>query len=266
MTIRWMTMASMIMALGAFAACGCGDDDDDDAGGDDDTSDDDGDDDDTEPGDDDVDDDDVDDDVDDDTGDDDTGPPPDDYLAPWPQSNIESHPYDESPTAGDIRMKAEAYNEWIEDNYLPDYGGHVHVKYTDDTLTTPLYYHGFGDSGMWTGVFGATQAMRYHATGSLTAKENAIRMIYALINNVHVTGRPGFTARYRAPKTSLIYSYYGGDAWCDGDENCHHIESGEYAGDFWIGNTSRDMYIGWYFRHGHGLRPDRRRRVAPGHS
>jgi hypothetical protein len=40
---------------------------------------------------------------------------------------------------------------------------------------------------------------------------------------------------------------YQGDAWCDADASCHHVDSGEFAGDVWWGETSRDMYSGWFF-------------------
>ncbi|GAH66713.1 unnamed protein product, partial [marine sediment metagenome] len=56
--------------------------------------------------------------------------------------------------------------------------------------------------------------------------------------------RTGFIARYAAPQDPLIYH---GDAWCDGRDHCHHIESGPDADDWWEGNTSRDQYTGWFF-------------------
>ncbi|MCZ7587169.1 MAG: hypothetical protein M5R36_29615 [Deltaproteobacteria bacterium] len=245
----WLLAAAVLMSLALAAACSGGDDDDDHSNEtdfpDDDDVDDDVIDDDT--------DDDVDDDTedgtdddtgDDDTGDDDTEPLPDDYVAPWPQTNIESHPYDETPAAGPLRGKAREYDQWHRDNAQPDYGGNVHAYFTDATYQTILNYHGFGDSCEWTGTYAGAQAMRYHATGDPVAKDNVIRMIDALIGYLYVTDTPGFIARYWAPQTSLIY---GGDAWCDARDRCHHVESGEYNGDFWYGETSRDMYTGWFF-------------------
>jgi hypothetical protein len=60
---------------------------------------------------------------------------------------------------------------------------------------------------------------------------------------LHVTGKPGFIARYRAPKDSLVYQ---GDDWCLAQDSCH-LGEGAYVDDFWWGNTSRDQYTGWFF-------------------
>ena len=66
----------------------------------------------------------------------------------------------------------------------------------------------------------------------------------ALDGHLHVTGKSGYIARYRAPQNSLSYP---GDAACAQDASCHKVDSGQYAGDFWEGNTSRDQYTGWFF-------------------
>jgi len=86
--------------------------------------------------------------------------------------------------------------------------------------------------------------MRYHVTRAPEARDNAIRMVNALSGHLHVTGKTGYIARYRAPQTSIVYQ---GDTWCDSQERCFQVESGPFAGDFWWGSTSRDQYIGWMF-------------------
>jgi hypothetical protein len=95
---------------------------------------------------------------------------------------------------------------------------------------------------MWTGTYLASQAFRYYVTGDPEAKANAIAMVRTLSGHLHVTGRPGFLARYRGPQDLIVMP-----SDCDVDERCHRVDSGPYAGDFWWGDTSRDQYTGWIF-------------------
>jgi len=249
------------MLLAGFTLFACGDDDDDDDDNndnntpddddtaddddndtaDDDTADDDTGDDDT------VDDDTGDDDTsDDDTGDDDTGDDdtPDDYLAPWPQTNIEPGGYNEVPTPGPLRTKADEYDQWHLDYHQPYHGGTVGTAFTDVSRTTVDHHFDWNDSCEWTGLYLGSQAMRYHVTGNAQAKTNAIRVVEYLSGNLHVTDTPGFIARYWAEQDPLIYP---SNEWCDEQERCHRIDSGPYAGNWWWGETSRDMYNGWFF-------------------
>ena len=251
---RWMFILMLLISVTlAVPLLGCGDDDDDDDDndtsvdddtGDDDSSDDDTDDDDT-ADDDTADDDTADDDTaDDDTADDDT---PDDYIAPWPQSNIMPRDYNETPEAGPLRQKAEEYDLWHETWHQPDKGGNVHVYFADDTYSEVTQYHGAGDSCIWTGTYLGTQTARYWITDDEQARTNMINMVHTLDGYLHVNGRPGFISRYWGSQDDP--HYYGGDEWCDNPDNdrCHHIEEGEFAGDFWIGGTSRDQYTGWFY-------------------
>ncbi len=168
----------------------------------------------------------------------------DDYIAPWPQENIEEQNYNETLTAGYLREKAEAYDVNHVDNHQPFYGGAVHTKFTDDTRTVVQSYHGYGDSTIWTGTYLASQAFRYWVTGDAQAKTNVIKEVNALSGHLHVTGKTGFISRYWAPQDPTVY---GGDDWCAASDRCHNIEEGTYAGDFWWGETSRDQYTGWFF-------------------
>jgi hypothetical protein len=169
---------------------------------------------------------------------------PDDYLAPWPQSNVPARDYDESPAPGPLRRKAEAYDLWHVENHQPFYGGTVGTIFADDERTVPVAYYDWGDSCEWTGVHLGSQAARYYVTGDPAAKANAILVARALDGYLHVTGTPGFLARYWGRQDPLIYQ---GHAWCEAEGRCHHVEDGPYAGDFWWGETSRDMYSGWFF-------------------
>lgn len=191
-----------------------------------------------------VDDDIVDDDVvDDDTADDDTVFA-DDYLAPWPQQNIETQDYNEVPDAGYLRQKADEYFAWSVEHHQPFFGGLVHTKFTDDTYTDVVSYGGYGDCTIWTGTYLGSQAFHYHVTGDEDVKNNAIHIAEALSEHLHVTGRTGFIARYRAMQDPTVY---GGDDWCALSDRCHNYETGPYADQFWWGETSRDQYTGWFF-------------------
>jgi hypothetical protein len=176
--------------------------------------------------------------------DDDDDATPDNYLAPWPQSNVEPRDYNESGDAGPLRQKAQAYDAWHIQWHQPFYGGSVITLFTDATRTTVASYTDEGDSSIWTGTFLGSEAMRYYVTNDADAKTDAIAMVATLDGHLQVTGRPGFIARYRAPKDSLAYP---GDAACEADSTCHVVTSGPYAGDFWYGATSRDQYTGWMF-------------------
>lgn len=171
---------------------------------------------------------------------------PDMYLAPWPQGISQPQADAAGQTAGLMRVKAERYDAWNEAHHQPFYGGIVRVSFTDSSRTRVRQYEGWRDSTMWTGTYLGSQALRYGVTGDVQASANVHRMVWALHHHLKVTGRPGFLARYRAPRAPLVYE---GDKWCYGPEGhrCHRVEEGSYAGDFWFGDTSRDQYTGWFF-------------------
>ncbi len=185
-----------------------------------------------------------DDDVSDDDDNDDDHDIPDDYVAPWPQEAVESRDYDEAGDPGSLREKATAYDNWHLTWHQPDHGSCVHAFFTDDTYSQVSGYHGHGDSTMWTGNYLGSQALRYWITGNQQARQNAINKVLTLSGHLHVTARAGFIARFWGSQSSLTYP---GDSWCDNNERCHKVDSGAYAGDWWIGETSRDQYIGWFY-------------------
>ena len=238
--VLWFLFLTILLTLSVFISCDESEDEDDEN----DSGKDDSDDDDDSTGDD--DDDDDDDNDDDDNDDDDNDTTPDDYLAPWPQSNIEVQDYNETPVAGAMRVKAQEYDDWHLQHHQPYHGGTVGAVFTDDSHTAVSQYFDWNDSCEWTGLYLGSQAMRYHVTGDPQAKTNAIRVVNMLSGNLHITETPGFIARYWAEQDSLIYP---SDVWCDdpAQERCHRIESGPFAGNWWWGETSRDMYNGWFF-------------------
>lgn len=251
----------VITFLMIFVMIGCGDDDDDDSSSpadddtvidddatdddivDDDVTDDDAVDDDV-VDDDIVDDDAIDDDtVDDDSADDDTAA--EIYVAPWPQNPVLPRDYDETGDPGLRRLKAQDYDTWHRTWHQPDHGSCAHCYFEDDTYTTITGYHGIGDSTIWTGTYLASQSMRYYVTDEAEAKQIAIEKVQTLSGHLHVTGRTGFIGRYWGSQDML--EFYGGPGWCEGYERCHQVDDGPFTGDFWIGETSRDQYTGWFY-------------------
>jgi len=145
---------------------------------------------------------------------------------------------------GPLRLKAMEHDLWLETWHTPEYGSHLHVRFTDDSHQAVDTYHGHGDSCIWTGTYAASQALRYRATGDPQARANVIRSIRALTRHLDVTGRDGFIARYVGPADDP--GHRNEVARCGEEENHHLVTEGEYAGDFWVGNTSRDQYTGWF--------------------
>ncbi len=163
----------------------------------------------------------------------------DDHLADWPQNPNEPWGYQEDGDPGYLRTKAEEFDIWHLENHQPYHGGTVDIHFQDDGS---FRIGGYGDSTIWTGTYLASQAMRYYVTGDDQARKNVLRMVNTLSHHLHVTGQPGFIARYRAPQYIPAYQ---GDDWCNDMARCFKISEGKYAGDWWWGETSRDQYIGW---------------------
>ena len=72
------------------------------------------------------------------------------------------------------------------------------------------------------------------------AKAFGLRAVNCLLAMEEVSGKPGFIARWVGP---AVPPFLNKD--CDGD--CHVVTAGPYAGSFWIGNTSSDQYLGWWY-------------------
>jgi hypothetical protein len=173
----------------------------------------------------------------DDTGDDTV---PDDYVAPWPRSNVETQDYPEEGELGLVREKARAYDDWHLQHHQPYYGSTLEIQFQDDTRQVVTKYEGTWDSCFWTGMYLASQSFRYYVTGDSQARTNAIKAVEALDGHLHITGKTGYLARFRGPQDPLLVPDD-----CATFEGCHLVDDGDYQGDFWIGNTSRDQYHGF---------------------
>lgn len=99
-----------------------------------------------------------------------------------------------------------------------------------------------GDSALWTGHYLAAEAFRYKVTGAADARNNINNAINAINNLINVTGR-NVLARCALPASSPYA------ASISRQESANGIHTGSIFGApwVWVGNTSRDQYIGVFF-------------------
>jgi hypothetical protein len=103
-------------------------------------------------------------------------------------------------------------------------------------------YSRAGDSAIWTGHYLAAEAFRFAASRAPDALENASRAVESLQGLVDVTAT-NLLARARLPADSPF-------AAAVLREEAHHgIHNTQIGGQafHWIGNTSRDQYLGVFF-------------------
>ncbi len=143
-------------------------------------------------------------------------------------------------SAGPLLDKALAYSQNFQDFHSPAYGCSVEVHFASPTDPTIVSYDDQGDSTIWTGNYLAGESYRYAVTHDPQAKAFGLRAVNCLLAMEEVTGKPGFIARWVGPAVPPFL--FGG---CDGD--CHLVTDGPYAGTFWLGNTSSDQYLGWWY-------------------
>ncbi len=136
--------------------------------------------------------------------------------------------------------KAMKYERNIRQRHVPGYGGIVHSVYETGNLENLFIYMAQGDSTMWTSTYLAAESFRYAVTGSKEAMENAIAAIQTLHDHKEVTGTVGYIGRYVGPiETPFIFDYLGSPILRYGQ--------GQWAGTFWLGNSSSDQHIGYFF-------------------
>ena len=135
--------------------------------------------------------------------------------------------------------RAYEHHQWANTYNLNPYGS-VGYVYFEDPGSFEINRYSFGDSTIWTGTYLAAEAFRYGVTGEEEAKENAIRTVHALDAHLRITQVPGFIARVAAPDEPPYNTGY--------TTHSRYVQgTGEWEGSFWINNTSRDQYTGWFF-------------------
>ncbi len=139
-----------------------------------------------------------------------------------------------------LHQKAQDYTDWVIQWHSTGLGGVSDIYFTDETRTEIYRTGGSGDSTDWTAMYLVTQSIRYIVTGEQEAKDEVLRIAAYLHIVKDITGDPGYIARYAAPDEAPWNSEY------PGQEGIYPGE-GDYEDDFWIGRTSRDKYISWFW-------------------
>ncbi len=125
----------------------------------------------------------------------------------------------------------------IQSRRLP-FGGILDPIFATPSSQAIAGYTRCGDSALWTGHYLAAESYRYQVTGDPAALANAQSALAYLKTLVDVTGTD-VLARCIVP----INSNYAAGITSEESANGIH-ESGD---NYWIGNTSRDEYIGVFF-------------------
>ncbi|MDP8257451.1 MAG: hypothetical protein P9M14_17030 [Candidatus Alcyoniella australis] len=142
-----------------------------------------------------------------------------------------------------LNGKAEDYQQWIENWWhTGDLGGLTTVAlFSDETYTDVTWLHNQGDSMIWTGMYLAAESQRYIITQDPAAREEVIRIVGYMHDAMQITDTPGYIPRYAAH-----------DSW---PWNCNFPDdhgwkvhgSGEWEDYFWVHQTSRDQYSGYWY-------------------
>ncbi|HME06624.1 MAG TPA: hypothetical protein VKG25_06220 [Bryobacteraceae bacterium] len=125
----------------------------------------------------------------------------------------------------------------IQAKHLP-FGTILDPIYSSPTSEQIVGYTRCGDSALWTGAYLAAEAFRYKVTASADALANVKGAVAGLTSLLDVTGN-NLLARCIVPANS---PYAAGIA---SEESANGII--QAAPWFWVGNTSRDEYVGAIF-------------------
>jgi uncharacterized protein (TIGR03437 family) len=134
---------------------------------------------------------------------------------------------------------AVAISRNIQARHLP-WGTIVDPVYASPEGRQIVNYSRCGDSAIWTGHYLAAEAYRYKVTGEAEALANIQSALAGIQSLVDVTGTD-LLARCRFPSSS---------PWAQSiilEEQHNGIYSNASTGYSWVGNTSRDQYLGVFF-------------------
>lgn len=130
----------------------------------------------------------------------------------------------------------------IQDRHVP-FGTILDPIFAAPDSRVIVGYTRCGDSAIWTGHYLAAEAFRYKVTGSTEALANAQKALTGLELLTDVTGTD-LLARCAVP---LHSSYLTGIAQEEAPNGVYMGSAAAGAAYEWIGNTSRDEYIGAFF-------------------
>jgi hypothetical protein len=143
--------------------------------------------------------------------------------------------------AFDAERNALAIDANIQARHMP-YGGVIDPILSLADLSQVMDYTRCGDSAIWTGHYLAAEAFRYKVTGAADALNNINNAISTINNLINVTGG-NVLARCALPANSPYA------ASISSQESANGIYNGTISSTpwIWVGNTSRDQYIGVFF-------------------
>lgn len=127
----------------------------------------------------------------------------------------------------------------IQATHVP-FGTVLDPIFAGPTSNQIIGYTRCGDSAIWTGHYLAAEAFRYQVTQSPDALANVKQAIAGIKSLLDVTGT-NLLARCLVPLNS---PYAAG---IQHEESANGIYTNSSAGYFWVGNTSRDQYMGVIF-------------------
>jgi hypothetical protein len=137
----------------------------------------------------------------------------------------------------ELSGNALAIDAIIQERHLP-FGGIIDPIFAASDSQAIMGYTRCADSAIWTGHYLAAESYRYKVSGDPAALANAQAALAYLKTLVDVTGTD-VLARCIVP----INSSYAAGITSEESANGIH-ESGD---NYWVGNTSRDEYLGVFF-------------------
>jgi hypothetical protein len=145
------------------------------------------------------------------------------------------------PAAFSAEQDALAIDANIQARHMP-YGAIMDPILSLPDLSQVVDYTRCGDAATWTGHYLAAEAFRYKVTGAADALNNMNNAIGAIDNLINVTGG-NVLARCALPANSPYA------ASISSQESANGIHQGSSFGApwIWVGNTSRDQYVGVFF-------------------
>jgi hypothetical protein len=146
-----------------------------------------------------------------------------------------------TPLVWAAETDALAIEQRIRARHMP-HGAIVDPIFRDAESQDILHYTRCGDSAIWTGHYLAAQVFRHAATRSAEALENVHGALEAIRRLLDATGN-NLLPRCAFP----VESPWAAD-WIS-EEQRHGVWRGTVDGRqwLWIGNTSRDQYLGVFF-------------------
>ncbi len=153
-----------------------------------------------------------------------------------------AHPWPTCPqwdsSGPDLAEKASILDDLIMKQHFPD--GLLRSVVVDDAGTPQKWAH-LPSTGLWTGMYLASQALRYAVTREPEAAQNAAKAVAGLHELTLVTGIPGLYGRgYARPDTAYTYDVSSSPTWVASTDPNH-------AGWYWNDDVSKDSLDGILF-------------------